>query len=136
MSWNTKVLFPGKAKGIVLRLDAPISFWGGIDPETSEVILSQHPQEGLTISEKLLVIPEPIGSSSSAAIILELLFAGLGPNALILGTSSDAILPVGVLVAEQMNWSTIPILAMQNPPFKTGETLEILENGTVQVLSP
>lgn len=135
MSWSTKVLFPGEAKGTVLRLDAPISFWGGIDPETSEVILSQHPQVGLTISEKLLVIPEPIGSSSSAAIILELLFAGLAPNALILGTSRDAILPVGVLVAEQMNWATIPILAMQNPPFKTGETLEILENGVVQVLS-
>ena len=123
MNWQTKVLFPGQAKGTVLRLDAPISFWGGIDPTTSRIILAKHPQEGETVADKLIVIPEPIGSSSSAAIVLELLYARLAPNALILGTQKDAILPVGVLVANQMNWETIPVLALEDPPFQTGPVL-------------
>ncbi|MBH69273.1 MAG: hypothetical protein CMM58_13040 [Rhodospirillaceae bacterium] len=133
MSWQTQVLFPGEAKGTVLRLDAPISFWGGIDPTTSKIILAKHPQKGETIAKKLIVIPEPIGSSSSAAIVLELLYARLAPNALILGTKKDAILPIGVLVAHQMNWGTIPVLAIEDPPFQTGQTLDIQLNGKVQI---
>ena len=38
MSWTGQVLYSGNAKGEVLRLDAPISFWGGVNPENAEII--------------------------------------------------------------------------------------------------
>ena len=131
MSWCGQVLYSGTAKGTVLRLEAPISFWGGISPDNAEVVLENHPQRGVKITDKILIVPDPIGSSSSAAILLELLYAKIAPKGLILGTNKDAILPISVLVAEQMGWNTIPIIAMENPIFKSGEELEIKADGTI-----
>ena len=131
MNWQAEVLLGGQACGTVLRLDEPVSFWGGISPMTSEVVLAGHPQHGVRIAESLLVLPRPIGSSSSASIILELLYRELGPRALILG-GRDAILPIGVLVARQMGWNAIPVLVMESPPFRTGDELSILDDGTIR----
>ena len=115
----------------MLRLDEPVSFWGGISPATSEVVLAGHPQRGERIAGSILVLPQPIGSSSSASVILELLYQGQAPRALILGVR-DAILPIGVLVARQMNWDAIPVLAMAAPPFRTGDALQIREDGAIE----
>ena len=131
MSWRADVLLGGEARGTVLRMDAPVSFWGGISPETSEVVLAGHPQRGERIAGSILVLPRPIGSSSSASVILELLRKGKGPRALILGVR-DAILPIGVLVARQMGWNVIPVLAMADPPFRTGDGLRIHEDGAIE----
>ena len=30
-------LVAGEARGEVLKLDEPLSFWGGVDPETGEI---------------------------------------------------------------------------------------------------
>ena len=131
MSWRADVLVDGRTRGTVLRLDAPVSFWGGISPATSEVVLAGHPQCGERIAGKILVLPRPIGSSSSASVVLELLYNGLAPHALILG-ARDAILPIGVLVARQMGWKVIPVLAMADPPFRTGDALRIDGDGAIE----
>ena len=130
MTWKAQPLCDGEAEGEVLRLDAPISFWGGIDPQTARVTLAGHPQFGTSIADKILVVPELIGSSSSSAVLLELIYQGRAPSALILG-ARDAILPVGVLVAEQMGWSTLPVLQLPEAPFETGQKLRIAKGGTI-----
>ena len=112
-----------------MRLDAPISFWGGVDPQTSAICLAGHPQEGQRIAGAILVIERLIGSSSSSAVMLELLYRGVGPAALILG-GRDAILPIGSLVAEQMGWTPCPVVFLENPTFRTGDMLRI-EGGTI-----
>ena len=132
MSWQADVLVGGQARGTVLRLHEPVSFCGGISPATSEVVLAGHPQSGERIAGKILVLPRPIGSSSSASVILELLHKGLAPRALILG-ARDAILPIGVLVARQMGWDLIPVLAIAAPPFRTGDSLCIHKDGTIEI---
>ena len=119
MSWHAEVLVGGPASGEVMCLDAPVSFWGGVSPATSEIVLTGHPQYGQRIAGRILVVPSLIGSSSSSAVILELLYQGLAPSAVILGIR-DAILPIGVLVSRQMNWDVIPVLAMPDPPFRDG----------------
>ena len=134
LNWETEVLFPGEATGEVLRLEAPISFWGGVDPTTSQIVLAGHPQRGLSIAGKILVIPELIGSSSSSAIALELLYRGIAPKALILG-NGDAILPIGVLVASQMGWETCPVVKLPNPPFNSGEAIGIQADGSIYKLN-
>lgn len=126
------VLVSGDAEGAVLRFDAPISFWGGINPVTSRVVMAGHPQIGEKIEGKILVIPRLIGSSSSAAIILELIYADVAPEALVLG-ERDAILPVGVLVARQMNWQSIPVVVLADPPFQSGDRLHILPDGRIDL---
>jgi len=124
MSWQAETLIDGTATGTVLRLDAPISFWGGVDPETSAICLAGHPQEGQRIAGTILVIDRLIGSSSSSAVMLELLYRSIGPAALILG-GRDAILPIGSLVAQQMGWTPCPVLLLAKPPFQTGDKLRL-----------
>ncbi len=130
MKWQADVLFTGNAKAEVLRLDAPISFWGGVDPVTSKIVLANHPQLGLPVANKILVIPQLVGSSSSSAVMLELVYKKMAPQALVL-CHRDAILPIGVLVAQQMDWPTIPVVVLADAPFQSGEHLQIDESGTI-----
>ena len=130
MSWLADILVAGEAEGEVLRLDAPISFWGGICPKTSEITLASHPQFGLKICHKILVIPEMIGSSSSSAILLELIHKGIAPLGLVLG-SGDAILPIGVIVAAQMEWGSIPVFKKSSPLFKSGDMVSMRSDGQI-----
>ena len=102
-------LFPGDAEGEVLVLAAPLSFWGGVSWETGAIVNARHPQLGEVVSGRILVVPEPVGSSSSSAVLLELIRAGRAPAAIVLGRP-DAILVVACLVAREMGWPAPPVV--------------------------
>ena len=108
---QARVLVDGEARGTLLRVPRPLSFWGGIDPDTGAIIDPYQPKRGSTIGGTILAIPATVGSSSSSAIILELLRNGNAPAALILG-QVDAILTLGVVVAREMGYPTIPVLEL------------------------
>ena len=106
VSFQAEVLLPGPAVAAeALVLTAPISFWGGVDPRTGEIADSRHPQFAQKISGRALLVPATVGSSSAAAILLELVQAGLAPAAIVLH-EPDAILLLGLIVAREMS---IPI---------------------------
>ncbi|RCS25009.1 DUF126 domain-containing protein [Phyllobacterium salinisoli] len=105
------ILVPGEAvRADALVLTAPISFWGGVNPQTGLIADVRHPQHGVSISGRVLCLPGTIGSSSAAAVLLELVYAGLAPAALILH-EPDAILLLGLIVARELG-HTVP-LALQ-----------------------
>ena len=89
-----RVLVPGEAVGPLLRLRAPISFWGGVDPRTGRVADPRHPDHGRSLAGTVLVVPSAVGSSSSSAIMLELMRNGVAPAAVLMG-KADAILALG-----------------------------------------
>ena len=128
-----RVLVPDSAAGPLLRLRAPISFWGGIDAESGRVADPRHPNHGASIAGQVLVVPATIGSSSSSAILLELFHRGLAPAGLILG-ATDAILVLGVLIAQVMGYGTIPVLELPADEFTSlpdGVEMNISEGGVV-----
>jgi uncharacterized protein len=101
---KAKLLIPGpETQAEALVLTAPISFWGGVDPKTSIIADVRHPQHGMKIKSRVLLIPGTIGSSSASAILLELVRRGIAPAALVLH-EPDAILLLGLLVAREMGW--------------------------------
>ena len=106
-----RVLIEGKGEGALLRLGAPLSFWGGVDPKTGRVSDPRHPQHGMSVAGTVLALAEPRGSSSSSAIMLELIARGLAPAALLLG-EVDAILTLGIVVAREMGHATLPALEL------------------------
>src|SRR5579872_2010144 len=110
---TVQTLFAGAAIGEALLLQAPLSFWGGISPQTGAIIAPRHPQYGMVVSARVLVMPEPVGSSSSSAVLLELIRAQRAPAAIVLGRA-DAILVIGCLVAREMGWPAPPVLVMAN----------------------
>jgi len=109
MSIAGRVLIDGEAEGPLLRLAAPISFWGGVDPVTGLVTQPRHPDHGRCIAGQVLALPGTIGSSSSSAILLELVHAGRAPRALLLA-EVDAILVLGVVVAREMGYGSLPVV--------------------------
>lgn len=102
------ILLSGEAEGPVLRLDRPLSFWGGVDPRTGVILDPRHPQYGAELGGRILAMERTIGSSSGSSVMLELLAIGKAPAGLIL-TEPDAILTLGVIVAREMGYGSLPV---------------------------
>ena len=103
---ETEVLVPGRGgQGAALVLKAPISFWGGVDPTSGRIADVRHPDHGLSIAGRVLFLPGTIGSSSAAAVLMELVHNGHAPAAIVLH-EPDAILLLGLIVAREMRWPT------------------------------
>ncbi len=111
MELKGRVLIDGEGEGSLLRLVEPISFWGGVDPDSGRLTDPRHPQHGVSIGGKVLALASTRGSSSSSYIMLELLRNGHAPAALIMA-EPEAILALGVIVGREMGYRPIPVLAM------------------------
>jgi predicted aconitase with swiveling domain len=131
---KARTILPGRAEGIVLRLGEPVSFWGGVDPATGALTDPRSAHHGRRIGGAILMVPETRGSSSSSAVMLELLASGQAPAAIVLGRL-DAILGLGILVAREMGWPTIPLLILspaEQAGFSDGERVVIDETGLIE----
>ena len=69
--FDAVTLVSGAAAGPILRLDEPLSFWGGLDPATGAIIDRWHPQRGARVRGRMLMMPGGRGSSSGSATLAE-----------------------------------------------------------------
>ena len=130
---QARVLLPGQARGALLKLVEPISFWGGIDPATGAVCDPRHSAYGVHLGGRVLCLSATRGSSSSSAVLLELLHIGRGPAALILA-QPDAILALGAIVAGEMGWPSIPVLQLpvaEQQKLTCGQVVSIAADGAI-----
>lgn len=135
MQLQADILVPGaEVRAEALVLSAPISFWGGVNPQTGLIADVRHPQHGVSISGRVLCLPGTIGSSSAAAVLLELVYAGLAPSAIVLN-EPDAILLLGLIVAREMGHAVPPALRLDKVEFPrlTGRMLSIDADGRIAV---
>jgi uncharacterized protein len=122
-----RTLVPGRARGTALVLSEPLSFWGGIDPSTGRVIDAHHPQEGATVTGRILVMPSGRGSSSSSYVLAESIRIGTAPAAVVLGRA-DPIVALGAIVAAELYGTAVPVVVAGPEHFaaiEDGATLEI-----------
>lgn len=112
MELRGEELLPGTAEGALLVLEAPLSFWGGVDPDSGRITQVRHPQVGQTVAGRILALPATIGSSSSSSVLLELIAGGNAPAALVL-RDVDAILLLGAVVARELGWTAPPALRIE-----------------------
>jgi predicted aconitase with swiveling domain len=126
-----RVLIAGEAEGPLLRLAAPLSLWGGVDPASGLITQPRHPDHGRSIAGTVLAMPRTIGSSSSSAVLLELLSNGHAPCALLLG-EVDAILCLGVIVAREMGYATIPVLEVDVAGLPERAVVRVSRDGRVE----
>lgn len=91
---------------------APLSFWGGVDALTGQIIDQHHPQFGLNISQKTVYMPRSRGSSSSSSVLAECIRLGTAPIAMVLD-EPDPIILVGVLVTQELYGIKMPVLLKQ-----------------------
>ena len=106
-----RVLVEGAGSGTVLRLREPLSFWGGLDPETGQVIDHRHPEFGSSVTGTVLVMPSGRGSSSSSSVLAEALRAGTGPAGIVMA-SPDGIVALGAMVAAELYAVVVPVVVV------------------------
>jgi predicted aconitase with swiveling domain len=125
-----------RAKARALVLDAPVSFWGGVSPETGEIIDRRHPQSTVIISGTVLCLPGTIGSSGASSVLLELVHRGKAPAAIVMD-HPDAILLLGLISAREMGWEHPIAVRLEKAAFDNfrNRTLSIETDGTIAIWS-
>jgi uncharacterized protein len=109
---EVRPLTPGTATGAPLRLLEPLSFWGGFDAETGEIIDVRHPQRGEVLSGRVLLLPAGRGSSSGSALLAEAVRLGTAPAAIVLGRV-DEIIALGAIVGEELYGRLCPVVSVE-----------------------
>ncbi len=128
-----KVIIRGEARGKALVSDEPLSFWGGYDWKTGEIIDRRHVLSGSIAKGKILAVPFTRGSSTTTAVLLEAIRAGTAPAA-ILTTDTDFFFALASVVAEELYRSPLPLIALAESDFatlRTGDELLLKEDGEV-----
>ena len=127
------VIIPGEARGEALVSREPLSFWGGYDWQTGEIIDRRHGLSGSIAKDKILAVPFTRGSSTTTAVLLEAIRAGTAPAA-ILTTGTDFFFALASVVAEELYHSPLPLVALTERDFsslKSGEEVLVKETGEV-----
>src|SRR5215213_2747435 len=128
-----RVIIRGEARGKALVSHEPLSFWGGYDWKTGEIIDRRHGLSGSIAKDKILAVPFTRGSSTTTAVLLEAIRAGTAPAA-ILTTDTDFFFALASVVAEELYGSPLPLIALTQRDFetlRTGDELLLKENGEV-----
>jgi len=126
---------PGRATGLALVSSEPLSFWGGYDAGTGEILDRRHPLSGQNAAGKVLAIPFTKGSSTTTQILLEAIRTGTAPAAIV-SRGEDSFLALASIVADEMYQKPIPILAVSPEDFarlRTGQRIEIHESGRMEI---
>ncbi len=116
-SLTGRALVPGAAEGAVLYASEPLSFWGGYDAETGEIIDRRHPLSGETGADRILAIPATRGSSTTTAVLLEAIRRGTAPAAF-LTRGPDPFLALAAIVAGQLYDRAPPVIALSPHDFE------------------
>ena len=134
---EARTLVRGEATGEVLALEEPLSFWGGIDPATGDVIDVHHPQRGANVSGRVLVMPGGRGSSSSSSVLAEAIRAGAAPAAIIL-LEPDPIVALGAIVARELYGVSMPVVVVvgSSTGLATGATVMVEAAGEGARIGP
>jgi len=123
MELRGRIIYRGKTQGEALVSSMPISFYGGVDPNTGIVLEKGHELQGQSIKGKILVFPQGKGSTVGSYTLYRMKKNGTAPAAMI-NKETETIIAVGAIISE------IPCIdKIDLSNFKTGTTVTI-ENDT------
>ena len=126
MELKGRIISKGIAEGEALTTTQPISFYGGVDPETSEILEKGHDLQGKRIKGKILVFPTGKGSTVGSYTLYRLKKGGVAPAGII-NRECETVVAVGAIISE------IPCVdEVDISKIKTGDTIR-LENGVVTI---
>ena len=124
-----EILNPGTARGTVLKLSEPLSFWGGFNPVDGRIIDRSHPEVGQSITGTILALPGSRGSAGTPGGVAEALRRKIGPVAILL-TQPDVNITIGTQVADHLYAIKTPVLTLVEEDFawlKTGMEAAVSE---------
>jgi len=128
-----RAIVEGEAEGEALVTSEPLSFWGGYDFRTGEIIDRHHPLAGQHAGGRILVVPFSKGSSTTTAVLLEAVRAGTAPAAIVT-TGVDSFFALASIVAGSMYGRSFPVIALdasEAAQLTTGACLRIDRHGRI-----
>ena len=135
--FSGKFFVAGNAKGNVVKSERPISFWGGLDPDSGRIIDRRSDVNGRSIAGKIFAFPEGIGSSTTSAVLLQAVKNETSPVGIV-NVTTEPILVSGALVLRELYGVTVPVVSIDRPHFDRLEDSDELElvgdTGKVKVL--
>jgi uncharacterized protein len=127
MEMKGRIIYKGKAEGEALTTTQPISFYGGVDPNTGVVIEKGHELQGVSVKGKILVFPQGKGSTVGSYTLYRLKKNSVAPAGMI-NRECETIIAVGSIISE------IPCIdKVDINQIKTGDKI-LIENETVTIL--
>jgi len=93
-----RIIYGGEAEGDALVTSQPISFYGGVDPASGEVIERGHELQGECVKDRVLVFPHGKGSTVGSYILYRLSKSGVAPSAII-NARCETIVAVGAIIS-------------------------------------
>ena len=130
-----QVVVAGAARGRILFSTEPLSFWGGYDYRTGEVIDRRHPLSGENAGGCVLCVPATRGSSTTTAVLLEAVKAGTAPAAIVT-TGVDTFFALASIVADELYSLPIPLVALPPGDFallRAGVTADLAVGGRITI---
>lgn len=130
-----EVIVAGVGSGPLLVTDQPLSFWGGYDQATGEIIDRRHPLSGRVAAGAVLALPASRGSSTTSAVLLEAAKAGTAPAAIIT-IGPDRFLALASIVADEVFGKAVPMVAISAADFEclvTGATAVVSRDGRIDI---
>ncbi|MBN1770283.1 MAG: DUF521 domain-containing protein [Deltaproteobacteria bacterium] len=97
--WRGRAIRRGEATGTTLVSAEPLSFYGGVDPESGRVLERGHPLEGCSVAGRVLVLPTGKGSTVGSYALVRMARAGTAPAAIVCGVC-DTVVAVGAILGE------------------------------------
>ncbi len=94
-----RIINKGKISGHALVTKDPISFYGGVDPETGKIADKDNELDGVSIKDKILVFPYGKGSTVGPYTIYQLKKLGNAPKAMV-NTECETIVAVGCIISD------------------------------------
>lgn len=126
MELKGRIISKGVAEGEALTTTQPISFYGGVDPDTSEIIEKGHELQGKKVKGKILVFPNGKGSTVGSYTLYRMKKNGTAPTGII-NKECETVVAVGTIISEIPCIDRIDISRI-----RTQDTVR-LENGVVTI---
>ena len=99
MKLKGRAIFEGKAEGTALVSPSPMSFYGGLNPDTGEVIERGNELFGQSVKGKVLVFPTGKGSTVGSYVLYRMAKNGVAPCAIV-NAKCETIVAVGAIISE------------------------------------
>jgi len=94
-----RAIFEGKAEGQALVSSSPMSFYGGVNPETGEIVERGSNLAGQSVRGRVLVFPYGKGSTVGSYVLYRLAKNGVAPSAIV-NAKCETIVAVGAIISE------------------------------------
>ena len=128
MDMKGRIIMKGKIQDVALVTSEPISFYGGVDPDTGTIIEKGHELQGKSVKGKILVFPTGKGSTVGSYTLYRMKKSGTAPAGII-NRECGTVIAVGAIISEIPCVDLIDISKIQ-----TGDLIRV-ENENVSILN-